>query len=55
MEIKQNCIRKGVAEKGLFGTENFLGKGKKQKEFSPKEGLTPGILNLFQPMEPGGT
>lgn len=48
MEIKQNYIRKGVAEKVLSGTENFGGRGKK-KEFSPKRRTDSKNANLYKP------
>jgi hypothetical protein len=37
VEIKQNCIRKGLTEKVLSGTENHIGGRKEKGVLVPKE------------------
>lgn len=55
MEIKQNCIRKGVAEKILSETEIFIGRGKEKKSVVQKEALTPRMLICPSLQDPRGT
>lgn len=55
MEIKQNCIRKGVAEKVLSETEIFIGRGKEKKSVVQKEALTPRMLICPSLQDPRGT